>query len=42
MAQLRRFASFTQSRALRDFLTTAAAALALSYFGTPQSDRFPG
>ncbi|MFP3558095.1 hypothetical protein SB861_46645 [Paraburkholderia sp. SIMBA_049] len=42
MAKLRRFSSFTQSRALRDFLTTAAAALALSYFGTPQSGRFPG
>jgi hypothetical protein len=42
MAQLRRFASYIQPRALREFLTTAAAALALSYFGTPQSDRFPG
>jgi hypothetical protein len=41
MAQLRRFASFTQSRTLRNFLTTAAAALALSYFGTPQSHRSP-
>ncbi|WP_353554449.1 hypothetical protein [Paraburkholderia terrae] len=41
MAQIRRFASFTQSHVLRDFVTTAAAALALSYFGTPQSDRSP-
>jgi hypothetical protein len=35
MARIRRFTSFTQSRVLRDFLTTTAAALALCYFGTP-------